>query len=568
MALLRLSLVGFGCTNSYAHEPSNSDSASWTSEATGYKSGGFGWETVSFDVDLDFYPSLGRIDAVGRLQLRLDWPKSSGPNLRLAQNGMAFEAIKPPAGASGGIHWERHEASVRFPQKLSRGAEIHVEVRYRNLAPSLPKQQVAIKRLVVSEKGAFASWIYGWYPFCRTLPNNSRSRMASGTTRITVPADWRSMANGRLISAQSASARRTETWHTEKKAGRGFVAGPYTVTTHQVGDIAVNVLVSKRRGHLAPVFAASLAAMVETLEHRLGHYPFESYGIAEIADELTAWTWSGMSEQGYFLAASRTFESVEGVNVPLFGHELGHSWWGNHVFSANPGGAVISEGLAQYCAVLVIEDIEGKPAAKKFMEFSRSGYALDQCAKGYFEYWRDGKDSRLLSKQPSIFIVRSKGHWILHMLRRRVGDEHFFTTLQRVAQKYALERLDLPRLCHEFAQGAPPDAKLDEFFQQWLKRSGAPVLDVSWSPAHHGPEDEVVVHIRQQTETPYHLFLDIRVDGDAGSCTQRVELVDTNHSFSLRSMGKPTDVILDPERDLLIWRPEYLDAAELPNLDL
>ena len=567
-ALLRFSLVGVSWTNIYAAERSDSASAAWTSEATDYQSGGVGWEIVSFDVDLDLFPSTGRIDAEGTLRLRLNGPKSSGPNLRLAQEGMTFDAIKPPDGAIGGIHPEGHEASIRFGQKLSRGAQLDVEVRYHNLDASLPRQRRAVKRFAVSEKGAFASWTYGWYPSCRTPRNSPRRGMAGGTTRITMPADWHSLANGRVISSENADSRRTETWHSAQSVARGFVAGPYTVSTHRVGDIAVNVFVFRRRAHLAPLFAASVAAMVETLEHRLGQYPYESYAIAEIADELTEMTWSGMSEQGYFLAASRMFEAVDGVNVPLFGHELGHSWWGNYILSANPGGAMISEGLAQYCAVLVIEDMEGRRAAKGFMEFSRSGYAVDQCAKGFFEYWRDGKDSPLLTRRPSVAIVRSKGHWILHMLRRRVGDEHFFKTLKRVVRKYALEQLDLAQLCHEFERATPPDAKLGEFFKQWLQRAGAPVLDLAWSPDVHGAEHKAAVHVRQQTEDPYHLFLDVRIDGEDGTRTHRVELSDSKQSFLLRSAGNPKHVILDPERDLLIWRPAYLDAKELSDLNL
>src|SRR5262249_42899347 len=140
-------------------------------------------------------------------------------------------------------------------------------------------------------------------------------------------------------------------------------------------------------------------------------------------------------------------------NLALFAHELAHGWWGNRVSADGPGGLLLDEALAQFSAVVAIEAIEGEAAAADFLRFSRPGYVTEQCARGYFEIWRQRQDvplATLRSAGIAHLLVDCKGHWVYQMLRERIGDERFFAVLRGVARDFAVEPLTLAELRARF----------------------------------------------------------------------------------------------------------------------
>lgn len=53
----------------------------------------------------------------------------------------------------------------------------------------------------------------------------------------------------------------------------------------------------------------------------------------------------------------------------VVGHEMGHQWWAHQVIGANMQGATsLSETLAQYSALIVMEKEYGRDAMRKFMQ--------------------------------------------------------------------------------------------------------------------------------------------------------------------------------------------------------
>src|ERR671920_1712038 len=56
-------------------------------------------------------------------------------------------------------------------------------------------------------------------------------------------------------------------------------------------------------------------------------------------------------------------------------HETAHQWWGGQVIPASvPGGAMVSETLAQYSAMMVLETFYGEAMARDFYDFNMKAY--------------------------------------------------------------------------------------------------------------------------------------------------------------------------------------------------
>jgi aminopeptidase N len=259
------------------------------------------------------------------------------------------------------------------------------------------------------------------------------------------------------------------------------------------------------------------------------------------------------------MAETSAFD-VAGGNLPLFAHEAAHGWWGNRVTSTGAGSILCSESLAQYSAVVAIEEIEGVDAATEFLRFSRQGYSALQCARGYFEMWRAGNDkamTKLGGGATDHNLSDAKGHWVFHMLRDRMGDAAFFGVLRAVAEDPALENLSLDELRARFVAAAP-DKRLARFFAEWLERPGAPVLEEKWTAVSDASGPGVRLTITQ-SGAPYDLDLEVDVVGEEGATTHTVPLRDATGEWRLASKGAPREVRIDPRHRLLIWTPEYGD---------
>jgi hypothetical protein len=308
----------------------------------------------------------------------------------------------------------------------------------------------------------------------------------------------------------------------------------------------------------------SLSVAIASMEDRWGPYPYPSYAIAEVP--IHAGAFGASSEQGFIMVKPFFLQTREG-NLPLFAHESAHGWWGNTVGSDGPGSLLCSESLAQYGAVIAAERLWGEEGAAELLRFSRPGYVPDQCARGYFQLWRHGQDkplAELVSGQNTDHtLADAKGHWVYHMLRGRVGDETFFRTLRGLIEAYTGRSMTLDDVRGAFLAAAP-EAGLERFFEQWLDRTGAPVLRCEWSETDLGAS--VVIEQLQGGE-PFELLLDVGLVGDDGSLqVERVHLERDEQTFELASDVLVRDVTLDPHHRLLIWSPE-LGEAPVPGLE-
>lgn len=514
---------------------------------------GRGWSLVRLDLDLMPDPPNKRLEFAGVMRLRLDLAASSGPSIGVntSQPVMRFveaesagatvelNALFPPSPATRLAH-------LRYAEPKREGDEVSVSFRCTSEGRAF--------QFVVDEQCAFASWVAAWYPvpMPKTIESYGRATVsAPGQTRFYLPESWTAVSNGRRIEN---SADRV-VWESSEPVARSFVAGPFeeAVSTSDGREIGVYLLSPKP--YAAADQARSLAAAIRAMEKRFGPYPYASYAIAEVPTRLVEWYAS--SEQGFIMAETSAFD-VAGGNLPLFAHEAAHGWWGNMVTSTGAGSILCSESLAQYGAVVAIEDIEGVDAATEFLRFSRAGYNRQQCARGYFEIWRAGNDkamTKLGGGGSDHNLSDSKGHWVFHMLRDRIGDAAFFGVLRGVVEDRALENLSVDELRRRFIAAAP-DKRLKRFFADWLDRRGAPILEEHWTAVSDGAGHHVRLKIAQNGE-PYDLDLEVEVVGEDGASTHTVALRDATGEWLLKSRGAPREVKLDPRHRLLVWKPEY-----------
>ena len=133
--------------------------------------------------------------------------------------------------------------------------------------------------------------------------------------------------------------------------------------------------------------------------------------------------------EGAFLSDQRSdsdINQVYFVNV----HEMAHQWWGHQLGAANvQGSAVLSETLAQYSALIVMEETFGETNGRRFLT-----YELDRYLRG--------RTSEILEEKPLLraenqqYIHYQKGAVVMMALRHRMGEEKINQALKGLLNEF------------------------------------------------------------------------------------------------------------------------------------
>jgi aminopeptidase N len=394
-----------------------------------------------------------------------------------------------------------------------------------------------------------------WFP-CHDFPNE---RLSSEVI-ATVPDGFTAISNGRLLEVRRTPARgdapASVTYH-----WRQDLDHPVYLVTLVVGRfdiVEVGGPDTARPGLWMPVYgplgsADVLARNFRTtpdmvaLFERLFDEPFPWDKFANIAcrdfaagamENSSAVTWAQS------LATGRA-DSVEGTNA----HELVHQWFGDLVGYKSWEHLWLGEGWATYGEALWAEHKGGQAAYQR--EIARMAGSTRAMARGRRPQ-TGGMVSNLYDKPDQRFFgadnVYSKGGWVIHALRARLGDDAFWKGVRLYIDRHKFQQVETDdfRRALEDASGHT----LERFFEQFAVRPGIPRLrvDLGWND----DDSALTVTITQtqhiDADNPAYAFsLPILLDYGGGEHDWVFVDVDTTTTTAIFPLPtKPAKVTVDP----------------------
>ena len=169
-------------------------------------------------------------------------------------------------------------------------------------------------------------------------------------------------------------------------------------------------------------------------------------------------------------------------------HETAHQWWGSVVTSGSFDDDWLVEALANYSALLWLEKKKGARAVESVLDGYREGLLKKDTDGKVVEsvgpvVW-GGRLRAAGTPDDWVTITYGKGAWILHMLRRRMGDERFLTMLAELRHRYEFRPVttaDFRMLAREFRPPRTSAEVIDTFFENWVDATGVPSLKVRYT---------------------------------------------------------------------------------------
>lgn len=256
--------------------------------------------------------------------------------------------------------------------------------------------------------------------------------------------------------------------------------------------------------------AAEISAALEWYAMHFGPPPLSTLTVSPIPGNF------GQGFPGLLYLSTLTFldekerpESARSSTLRLFyseilsAHEAAHQWWGNLVGAATYHDEWISEALANYSAILVLERRKGAKAADQVLDEGLRALRMQLGGQSVEQTGPITWGVRLRADtgiDPWRIITYDKGSWIIHMLRRRMGDQAFLAMLGELRKRYASATVSTDQfreLAAEFSPKDLPDAKLEGFFDTWVYSTGIPTLELKTAVSGKAPKVQLTVTVNQ-----------------------------------------------------------------------
>jgi len=515
-----------------------------------------------------------------------------------------------------------HNPAVEGTQLSRRGNDVVAVILPE---PTAPGQKMDLQFVyggeVLAEAGGGLLYVGArgaWYP-------NRGMAMADYDLQFQYPQEWTLVATGKPtpLSAQPDSAKakgeQTSRWVSERPIPlAGFNLGKYRVATAHAGDVVVETYAALgvERDfpnaeiqvveptptdptaplpqvavpyHPSPVqneeaVAQSAARAIDYYAARFGPYPYGRLALTQIPGrESQGWP-------GLVFLSSYAFLSVEErrqlhyspvrilLQQSIPAHETAHQWWGDLITWDTYRDQWFSEGLANYCALLMLQEKDPAGFRQVLEEYRQDLVTPDRDGMAPKDAGPVTLGGRLESSRfPGGYDAISYGRatWLFHMLRTMLDDaaastghkaesgpgEPFMRALRRLRERYQGRSITTHQLLEVFAQDLPPALRyegknsLDWFLAGWVNGTSLPKLElkaVKLTPAGSGI---IVTGTILQKDAPQDLVTSVPLYGvTAGKQSLylgRVFADGEESAFRLNAPAGVHKILLDPERTLL-----------------
>lgn len=450
------------------------------------------------------------------------------------------------------FNYDNFQMIIDLPKEYKKGEEYTLYIKYTaqpekvrqkgSAAITAAKGLYFINPLGLQKDKPIQVWTQGeteasscWFPTI-DAPNQKTSQ----EIYITVPKNFKTLSNGKLVNQTNSGSNRTDYWKLDQKHAPYLFfmgVGEYEIIEDNYKNIPVHYYVEKKYAPYAQQIFGDTPEMIGFFSDLLGvEYPWNKYHQIVARDYV-----SGAMENTTAVIHGEQANQMKGQLIDenrqenTIAHEIFHHWFGNLVTSESWSNLALNESFASYSEYLWREHKYGRENADAHLFEAIKVYKDDQ----------DNFDKKLVrfnyvDKEDMFDAVSyNKGGAILHMLRKYLGDEAFFASLKKFLTENQYKAAEVHQLRLAFEEVSGKD--LNWFFDQWFYGSGHPKIQVSYD--YNTLEKTVIVTFVQSqiNEFKFPMAIDIYENGQKTRHNVFVDSRDASFKFGFTS--KSPDLI-------------------------
>lgn len=386
-------------------------------------------------------------------------------------------------------------------------------------------------------------------------------------TTISTSADQIAVAPGSLIKSWSQSNRKYFTYQLDHQSLNfySFISAKYQVVKRKWNGISLEVYYDAAHPYNVENMLKSMQRSLEYYTKNFGPYRHKQCRIIEFPRyESFAQAFPGTmpySESIGFITDLREVDQ-NAVDMVFYvvAHEMGHQYWAHQVCGADmQGSEMMSEGFAQYSALMVMEKEYGRDKMKKFLEYEMDDYLNGRSSESEAE-------NPIMKTEDQQYIHYNKASVVLYYLKEMIGEKQVNEALKNLIAEYGYQKPPFPTsidAVNEFKKVTPPHLQylIADLFENITLFSNR-MLEASSKKTGQGYEVTLKVSCEKfranakgkETKIPVADYIDIGIfaeptdDKNLGKplVYKRVKITQKDNSFTFITKEKPYQAGIDP----------------------
>jgi len=463
------------------------------------------------------------------------WLNLTSPNGK--GKGMIAYLVKENGEAVTSAHG--HDSlSIYLKKPAQKGETRTFEIIYQGI----PSDGLIISKNKYGDRTFFAdNWpnrAHNWIP-CKDEPGDK----ATFEFLVTAPSHYQVISNGKLEEEKMLPADKKLTHWVEdvSLSTKIMVIGVAKFAVKQFADSPKNIPVSAwvypqdsttgfRNYSVAP-------AIVKFYSNYIGAFPYNK--LANVQSKTIFGGMENASAIFYFEESAEQNRSME----DLLAHEIAHQWFGDMASEKSFPHLWLSEGFATYFTDIYLEAKYGTDSMNKRLIEERT--TVINFAKHSDKPVVDSTSSLMDFLNATSY---QKGAWVLHMLRRQIGDSLFNVFIRSYYDQYKGKNAntgDLEKVAENVS-----GMDLKQFFSQWLYMPRIPQLNIQWQ--FNDKEKKVLITVTQvQKPTAFQFPLQVKLEGATASEIVTMNITQKTETFSFPVKTVMSQVYADPNTSLL-----------------
>lgn len=276
---------------------------------------------------------------------------------------------------------------------------------------------------------------------------------------------------------------------------------------------------------------ARFDSMIKFMDSLLIPYPYqdEKYGHAQFP-------WSGGMEH-------QTMSFMRNPDRTLTIHELAHQWFGNYVTCSSWSDIWLNEGFATF--LTGVYEQRFRPDEYLIWKAANKEYALsDPLGMVYVE------DTSSVPRVFSGALSYSKGAMVLHMLRKRVGDEIFYKSLRDYLLEFSGSGYAGTKDFQLIVE-SNCNCSLEVFFDSWIYGEGYPLINYDWVWVNGEVILELEINSSSSDDRNWNFILPVHLKSETIDTLVEIKVQSGKEKSIITFPVKPTQIILDPYSDVV-----------------
>jgi ABC-2 type transport system permease protein len=216
-----------------------------------------------------------------------------------------------------------------------------------------------------------------------------------------------------------------------------FFSAAYAVRHARWNDVDIQVVHHPNHAWNVERMVRSIQASLEYYARAFGPYPHRVLRLVEHPGDNVLLHASPVNisyEEPFSLLNPEADRRSVDLPFAVVAHEVAHQWWGHTVIPARAeGAALLTESLAWYSALRLIEQTLGPKYVQRFLGLMREAYLLPQ-----------PRGNVPLLRADDWFLAYRKGPFAMWALREYIGAEQVDAVLRRLIERHSSGERPLP----------------------------------------------------------------------------------------------------------------------------